>query len=145
MICLESKLNLIWRRHTIWADGRWKKKRLTFHSWKCRFHRFALCLEGIAHLLRSLQSGFLPSPTTICWKTSSFISIYFSSDYLFKTNEPKYFCGEEKGEERQEDDAPFFKLSTEELCEHSKADSQDKKVNKTIIVIRVSRRAWICF
>lgn len=91
------------------------------------------------------SSFVLPSPTTICWKTSSFISIYFSSDYLFKTNEPKYFCGEEKGEERQEDDAPFFKLSTEQLCEHSKDDAQDKKVNKTITVIRVARRAWICF
>lgn len=76
------------------SDEDSKKGSLTFHSGKCKFSS----RKGIAKLIHHL-SGFLPRLSA---EKKHHRSVYFSSDYLFKTNEPKYFCGMEESKEKTE-------------------------------------------
>lgn len=103
--CCESKLNLIWWRQKkiflgFWLKGsssniskkKQRRKSLTFHSEKFKFHPF------VFFILKVSWSKFavLLKPTI---QLASFI--YFSSDYLFKTNESKYFYGVQKVESEE--------------------------------------------
>lgn len=76
---------------------------LVFSKWPLWKSVFACFFQF--HLLRSpryrLCSIWLSVIFLASLRTSSFIFIYFSSAYLFKTNESKYFCGIVEGEEKR--------------------------------------------